>query len=79
MNRGPEPQQGRRRGGWRPWALGIAAILVLIIIAQNSQTVPIDFLFIHTTMPLIIALLIAALLGVVIGYFGPLARRGRRD
>ena len=78
MNREPELQSKERRSGWRPWALAIAAILVVILIAQNSQTVPIDFLFIHTTMPLILALLIAAVLGAVIGYAGPLVRRGRR-
>lgn len=59
--------------------LGLAVLLIIIIVAQNSQSVPIDFLFIHTTMPLIIALLIAAALGAVVGYVGPVVRRHRRD
>ena len=78
MERSEGLQQGAKRHGWRPWALGIALILVIIIVAQNSQKVPVDILFIHTTMPLIIALLIAAVLGAVIGYVGPLVRRHRR-
>jgi uncharacterized integral membrane protein len=78
MERSGGLEEGVKRRGWRPWALGIALILVIIIVAQNAQRVPIDFLFVHTTMPLIIALLIAALLGTVIGYVGPLVRRHRR-
>src|SRR5919198_5766624 len=62
MERSGGLQEGAKRRGWRPWAFGIALILVIIIVAQNSQKVPVDILFIHTTMPLIIALLIAAVL-----------------
>ncbi|HMC06003.1 MAG TPA: lipopolysaccharide assembly protein LapA domain-containing protein [Solirubrobacterales bacterium] len=71
--------RGGKRSSWRPWVLGLAVLLIIIIVAQNSQSVPIDFLFIHTTMPLIIALLIAAALGAVVGYVGPVVRRHRRD
>jgi uncharacterized integral membrane protein len=78
MERSGGLQEGARRRGWRPWALGIAVILVIIIVAQNSQKVPVDILFIHTTMPLIIALLVAAVLGAVIGYVAPVVRRHRR-
>jgi uncharacterized integral membrane protein len=78
MERSGGLQEGAKRRGWRPWAFGIALILVIIIVAQNSQKVPVDILFIHTTMPLIIALLVAAVLGAVIGYVGPVVRRHRR-
>ena len=74
-----ELQPQARKSSWRPWALGIAVLLVLILIFQNSQEVKVKFLFIDTTTPLIFALLIAAALGAVIGYVGPLVRRHRRE
>jgi uncharacterized integral membrane protein len=74
-----ELQPQARKSSWRPWALGVAVLLVLILIFQNSQEVKVKFLFIDTTTPLIFALLIAAVLGAVIGYVGPLVRRHRRE
>ena len=73
----PRPQAQARN--WRSWALGIAVLLVVIFVAQNAQEVKVDFLFVHTTTPLIFALLIAVLLGAVIGYVGPVVRRHRRE
>lgn len=70
----PQPKQRN----WRSWALGVAVVVALIFIAQNSQKVKVKFLFIDTTTPLIFALLIAAVLGAVIGYVGPLVRQRRR-
>jgi uncharacterized integral membrane protein len=72
-----ELQPQVKKSSWRPWALGIAVLLVVIFIAQNSQEVKVKFLFVNTTTPLIFALLIAAVLGAVIGYVGPLVRRHR--
>jgi uncharacterized integral membrane protein len=72
-----ELQPQIKKSSWRPWALGVAVLLVLILIAQNSQEVKVKFLFVDTTTPLIFALLIAAVLGAVIGYIGPLVRRHR--
>ena len=75
------PGVGVRREGtnWRVWALGIAVLLLAIIVAQNAQDVDVDILFINTTAPLIVMLLIAAVLGAIIGYVAPLVRRHRRD
>ena len=72
-----ELQAQIKRSSWRSWALGVAVLLVVIFIAENSQEVEVKFLFVNTTTPLIFALLIAALLGAVIGYVGPLVRRHR--
>jgi uncharacterized integral membrane protein len=72
-----ELQPQAQKSSWRTWALGIAVLLVVILIAQNSQDVKVKFLFVDTTTPLIFALLIAAVLGAVIGYVGPLVRRHR--
>jgi len=70
--------QSKQRN-WKAWAFGLALLLVIILIAQNAQKVEVDFLFIHTTTPLIFALVIAALLGAVIGYAGPRVRQRRRE
>jgi uncharacterized integral membrane protein len=74
-----ELQPQVKKSSWRPWALGIAVLLVLIFILENSQKVEVKFLFVNTTTPLIFALLIAAVLGAVIGYVGPLVRRHRSE
>ena len=72
--------QVRREGtNWRHWALGIAIALLAIIALQNSQTVDVDILFINTSAPLIVLLLIAGALGAVIGYVLPVVRRHRRE
>ena len=75
-------QQGietRREGpNWKLWMLAIATLLLAIVVIQNSQEVPIDFLFVDTTMPLIFGLLLAGVLGFIIGWLTPILRRGRR-
>jgi uncharacterized integral membrane protein len=77
MARPDELQPQVKKSSWRPWALGVAVLLVVIFVAQNSQEVKVKFLFVDTTTPLIFALLVAAALGAVIGYVGPLVRRHR--
>lgn len=77
-----EPHELRsqsKQRNWRSWALGAAVLVAIIFIFENSQEVKVKFLFIDTTTPLIFALLIAAILGVVIGYVGPLVRQHRRS
>jgi uncharacterized integral membrane protein len=75
----PSAQVKREGTNWRGWALGIAVLLLAIIVAQNSQDVDVDILFINTTAPLIVILLITAVLGAIIGYVFPVVRRHRRD
>lgn len=64
---------------WRAWLVGILAALVLIVALQNSQTVSFEILFASFKAPLIVVILLAAAIGVVIGYVGPLVRRHRRE
>lgn len=75
-----QPVVTSRSGGvnWRLWALAIAAVLFAIVVVQNSQKVPIDFLFVETTTPLIFGLIGAGILGFVLGWLAPIVRRGRR-
>ena len=70
----------RREGhGWRTYVLGIAVLVLLIFVIQNSQKVTVDFLFTETNTPLIFALLLAGVLGALIGWAWPHVRRGRRQ
>jgi len=77
--RSPGVEVRREGTNWRAWLLGTAAVLLVIIAAQNSQTVDVDILFVNTSAPLIVLLLIAGALGAVIGYVLPLVRRHRRE
>lgn len=76
-----ESDASARSGGSniRHWILGIAILLLAIIALQNSQSVQMDFLFVDAEAPLVVALLIAGLLGAIIGYVAPLVRSHRRD
>jgi len=74
-----DSQPQKKETNWRACGLGVLILLVLIFIAQNSQTVKIKFLFFDASMPLIFGLLIAVILGVLIGYIGPIVRRHQRD
>ncbi|MGN6216979.1 MAG: LapA family protein [Solirubrobacterales bacterium] len=71
--------EGKRSFNWRAWTVGILAALVLIVALQNSQRVHVDILFVNLSAPLIVVILIAAAIGAVIGYVGPLIRRHRRE
>jgi len=64
---------------WRAWIVGGLVALVAIVALQNSQDVKVDVLFITTTAPLIVTLLVAVGIGAIIGYVGPLVRRHRRE
>lgn len=70
------PQKEAR--GWRFYLLAVAAVLLLIFVVQNAQKVTVDFLFVETETPLIVALLIAGGLGGLIGWAWPHVRRSRR-
>lgn len=74
----PPPAAQKKEVQWKWWAFGIAVLLLLIIVLQNSQHVEFKLLFIFdTSAPLVVLLLIAALIGAVIGYTAPILRRHR--
>jgi len=69
----------KREIQWKWWALGIAILALLIVVAQNAQKVEFNLLFLSTSAPLIILLLGAALIGAIIGYTAPILRRHRHN
>ena len=72
-------QQERKPVNWRAWLVGILSALVLIVALQNSQEVSFEVLFASFNAPLIVVILLAAAIGVLIGYIAPLVRRHRRE
>ena len=57
----------------------MAFVVAAIFILQNSQKVEVKFFFSTTTTPLIFALLLAAVLGFVVGLGLPRFRRHDKD
>jgi uncharacterized integral membrane protein len=64
---------------WRAWLVGILSALVLIIALQNSQEVSFEVLFASFKAPLIVIILLAAGIGMLIGYIAPVVRRHRHE
>jgi uncharacterized integral membrane protein len=61
------------------WGLWIAAAVLLLFMALNSQQVEVNLIFGSAQMPLIFALLVAALLGALVGWAAPRLRAHRRS
>lgn len=73
------PGLPRKEGrGWRFYLILTAGVLLLIFVIQNSQKVPVDFLFASVETPLFFALIVAGGLGAVIGWALPHVHRDRR-
>lgn len=64
---------------WRLWITGILIALVVVVCLQNSQQVSVEVLFASFDAPLIIVLAAFTLIGMLIGYIGPVYRRHRRE
>jgi uncharacterized integral membrane protein len=69
---------GAAQRGGRRWAFITAAVVLLIFMALNSQTVKVNLIFGSAEMPLIFALLIAAVLGAIVGWVVPKVRGSGR-
>jgi uncharacterized integral membrane protein len=73
---GPHEQKSTN---WRLWITGILIALVVVVCLQNSQEVSVEVLFASFDAPLIIVLVAFTLIGMLIGYIGPVYRRHRRE
>jgi uncharacterized integral membrane protein len=65
----------RKERGARFYVTVAALVLAAIFILQNTQQVKVKFFFSTSTIPLIFALLLAAVLGFIIGLALPRFRR----
>jgi uncharacterized integral membrane protein len=72
------PQQ-KKPTNWRAWITGILVVLVIVVCLQNSQQVSVEVLFATFDAPLIIVLAVFTLVGMLIGYIGPVLLRHRRE
>jgi uncharacterized integral membrane protein len=65
----------KKQRGARFWIMVVAIVVAAVFILQNSQHVNVKFFFSTTNIPLIFALLLAAVLGFIIGLALPRFRR----
>jgi uncharacterized integral membrane protein len=71
--------QEKKPTNWRLWITGVLIALVVVVCLQNSQEVSVEVLFASFDAPLIIVLAAFTLIGMLIGYIGPVYRRHRRE
>jgi uncharacterized integral membrane protein len=78
--RDPHDPLGRKRNdrSWRTYAAATVGVLALILVIQNSQKVEFKFFFIEGETPLFFGLIIALLLGALVGWLLPRVRGNRR-
>jgi uncharacterized integral membrane protein len=69
------PRAPHKRRSTRFYVTIVAVIVAAVFILQNSQHVDVKFFFSTTNIPLIFALLLAAVLGLIIGLALPRFRR----
>lgn len=71
--------KGGKERSWRFYAASALSVLALIFVIQNTEETNVTFLFAQTRLPLFFALIIAILLGALIGWLAPRVRGQRRD
>ncbi len=71
----PSPADKNRKR----WLLIGAGLILLLILALNSQSVEVNFILGSAEMPLFFALVVAAALGALVGWATPRIRGSRRD
>ncbi|MGC1167043.1 MAG: LapA family protein [Solirubrobacterales bacterium] len=65
--------------GFKQWVLILCAVLLALFFVLNLQSVKVHLLVATVQMPLVIALAIAAVLGLLLGWAVPRLRRGGHD
>jgi uncharacterized integral membrane protein len=75
----PERRTGRTIGRTLALALLLTVTVILVLfVVFNTQTVDISLVFGNVNAPLVVALLIAAVLGALVGWLSNLVLRARR-
>ncbi|MGY1822418.1 LapA family protein [Geodermatophilus sp. SYSU D00079] len=75
----PERHAGRTIGRTLALALLLTVTVILVLfVVFNTQTVDISLVFGNVDAPLVVALLIAAVLGALVGWLSSLVLRARR-
>jgi uncharacterized integral membrane protein len=78
MENVPAPQEERRRVGAGAIATLVGAGVLLVFILQNTQDVPVEFLFWDFTWPVWLLILVSALVGALLWFGLGVLRRHRR-
>ncbi len=63
----------------KQWAAAVALGLLLLFVLLNTQEVEVDFIVATANVPLVFALVIAGLLGALVGWLLPRVRRRGDD
>ena len=69
------PGQRRERGA-KFWLFIIAAAIAIVFIVLNSKDVEVNFLLATVNTSLVVALLVATLLGMIVGWLAARLRAG---
>lgn len=77
QNRLPVPGNRSEGMGWKRKLMIAGGLVLLLFMALNFQKVEVNFIFGSAQMPLIIALMIAAALGALVGWAAPRLRSSR--
>jgi uncharacterized integral membrane protein len=80
-DRSPPRQAGQTKDGpgLKQWLLIACGVLLVLFFVLNFQKVKVHLLVATVQMPLVIALLIAAVLGLALGWAVPRLRRSHDD
>ncbi len=70
-----QQQPARRRVSARQVVAGLITLLLLVLVAQNTNRTRVDVFFVHATLPLWLVVAVVALLGFAVGWLTGRRRR----